>query len=287
MTAPATPAATVSPPAIAVATVAKSSVQPIAVTVQMPPDDHTFDYVNTGVSGGVGLVAAFIGAYLGYRLTKKANADLKAIEQREKDEVATFALYLKLNAIYTAVKGYRDHFNSEIAKAKADGIPDDHLTAAVQPFANDPAYVTFDSEELFRINRVGGDTLLNNLVSIDEQHNGMIQTFAQYRDRRLALMATFSDVQKVEGKDSIVEFDIEDEEKSKHFNAQMLMLNGLIWSAKKYADALTVAVFNLMIDLQRARSTFTGRSFEMEIPKPDGTTETFEFRPLVLSKKRV
>lgn len=184
----ATPPPVTAPPSPPLPTVVTPpAAQPIAVTVQMPPEKH--DYLADGMSGGIGLIGALVGAYAAYRFGLKAANQAKDRERKERENHLSFAVIHKLNRIYSAQMQVRASIEAgmsrlAVAKAKAEGEGRmflDHLSMEVRPFSTALSRVSFSADEVAAAGRMGGQEALKIVMVLDERHNTTAELLDQYR----------------------------------------------------------------------------------------------------------
>lgn len=170
----------------------------------LPPlQDATAGIVSSGsppADGGMAalynLAAALIGAVVGALATGKVTRGLarsaRAEEQREEDEVNSFALQQKLIRIYSSTFDLMMHFRKarqQQLKLQSDpSIRSAHIGILFRPFANFTSDQEFTISELYTLNRIGRHKLLNTFVGIDHQHNGLNQALRVFGHRRDQLM---------------------------------------------------------------------------------------------------
>ena len=87
---------------------------------------------------------------------------------------AAFAVYQKLNIIYTAAIQLNRHLNSGMAHAVLSGA--DHACLTVSPMTKMSSPVEFTIEELWTVTEIAGDHLINLVNSLDRNQEGELDT---------------------------------------------------------------------------------------------------------------
>lgn len=164
--------------------------EPIAVVVrEMPADDHLTDWVNIGMSAGVGLTAALLGAVIGNHLTRKTALEAKQRDDDEKLRFLSFAMRHKLMKIYSglnAIKTALAPAYDEVAARRARGEVA-HVSFLARGAGHRLYSVTFSEEELFRTARLAGPDFINPIMLLDEHYNSKIELVERYGRERETL----------------------------------------------------------------------------------------------------
>jgi hypothetical protein len=173
-------------PTVAASPLPATKAQPVAVTVQMPPDDHLTDWVNIGVSGSVGLIAALLGAYIGWRLTKKSSDEAREREERQKNAFASFVMMQKLGKIYSCLTELNQKFVDAAFAAAADN--NEHVCLYARAPANELEKIEFDYDELYRTGKICQLEFINSVTLLDAHFNSVLSIVERYTQARNALM---------------------------------------------------------------------------------------------------
>ncbi|WP_395444042.1 hypothetical protein [Caulobacter sp. UC70_42] len=246
--------------------------KPVTVAVtQMPPDDHLTDWVNIGVSGTVGLVAALLGAYIGYRLTKKSNDDTRQREEREKNEHAVFVMTQKLGKIYSRLTVINESVVN--AAMKSENENQKYIFINARPAANKLAEVHFTTDELWRTSRIAGLEFTNDVSILDEQFNSTLSLLERYeRERRLVIERLEAHGEATDGG---FEFDWESPEIAKaapHLEA----LDALIANMIENTEADRPRARKAIIDLHKGAGRYLKRQHLIVVNDLEGKPETIK-----------
>lgn len=246
--------------------------KPVTVAVtQMPPDDHLTDWVNIGVSGTVGLVAALLGAYIGYRLTKKSNDDNHQREEREKNEFAAFVMTQKLGRIYSRLTVINGAFVEAALKSHEDKQP--YIFINARPPANKLSEVKFETDELWRTGRMASLEYLNEITLLDEQFNSTLSLLERYEREREKVVERLIPFGKATGLG--FEFDWKHEEIAKDC-PRLEALDGLISTIIENTEADRPRAHKAIIELHKGAGRYLKRQNVIIVNDLEGKPETIK-----------
>lgn len=248
--------------------------KPVAVTVQMPPEQH--DYLADLTSGGIGLIGALVGAYAAYRFGLKATNDAKERERKERENHLSFAIIHKLNRIYSAQKQVRLSIESgaarlAAAKARAEGANRkflDNLCMEVRPFATTIPRVVFSADEVMTAGRIGGEKTMQIVMILDERHNTTAELLDQYRTAKAEFTAMKSLTEKFDPERgyAYVEWT---EEQYKAAQPKLYVMDAMIQSLLKHSTQDEEGSYDAVVAILLGRAK-TDAKADYRVVAPDG-----------------
>lgn len=268
---PVTALAATGPPAFA----SPPAAQPIAVTVQMPPEKH--DYLADLTNGGIGLIGALVGAYAAYHFGLKAAREAKDREGKERDAHLTFAVIHKLNKIYGAQKQIRKDTEEamvrlEIKKADAERQGKyflNHLSMEVRPLATSPTRVSFSPEEIMAAMRIGGADIQRTMMMIDDRHNTTIDMMDVYRAQKAAFEGSVEAGASFDPVNGEMLFQW-DEARYATFRPQLYILDVLVQALLEHSKEDERSTFDAIVLMLKGRAKAGQAKTESQITAPDG-----------------
>lgn len=183
-------AATAPPPPVEAQPKAALPTAPVSVVVtKMPEEKHDYgaDFLTGGIGVIGGLIGAVVGAAVAYRLNLRQAKKLKDAADVERLEYLSFATVLKLRIIYEAQTSVHRHIQKSVQAYAIGNYPS--VSMAVAAFGNTPSRVNFDPEEVMKIGKFVGNTVLNILLEVDLNHNTTMDLIDSYRVQRSAVYA--------------------------------------------------------------------------------------------------
>jgi hypothetical protein len=94
------------------------------------------------------------------------------------------SLIMKMARLYSNIRTLHEHVEQDL---KAAGNPAGNLWQFVTPLANPPAPIYFTSEELGMLLGLKDNAVFNSVVSMDQIHNGLLDTMRAYTGHRQRL----------------------------------------------------------------------------------------------------
>lgn len=177
-------AATAPPPPVKAKPQSPVATVPVSVVVtKMPEEKHDFgaDFLTGGIGVLGGLIGAVVGAGVAYRLNLRQAKKLKDAADLERLEYLSFAVVLKLRNIYEAQTSVHRHIKDSLDAYVPENYPS--VSMAVSAFGNTPARVNLDPEEVLKVGKFVGNTVLNILLEVDINHNTTMDLIDSYRSQ--------------------------------------------------------------------------------------------------------
>jgi hypothetical protein len=133
-----------------------------------------------------GAVVGGVIAFIIQLIILREAAKQRAKENDERRQALGHALLFKMIKIHSNLYGFDQHLEERFAEAEKDGFEGEPWQIYL-PLANTPAPVRFSTDEMAMLLSLKDDDLFNDIVSLDEVHNGTIDIFRTLNARRQAL----------------------------------------------------------------------------------------------------
>jgi hypothetical protein len=130
----------------------------------------------------VGGVIALIAQLIALRAERKHREE----DHKRAQQALGTSLLFKMTRIYSDFVNTHRHIEDHCKSAQERNLTGE-LWQFVPPLANPPPLVHFTSDEMGMLIGLKDNDLFNALVSLDEVHNGMVETIKVYKELRLAL----------------------------------------------------------------------------------------------------
>lgn len=137
--------------------------------------------------------SAIIGAIVGGLIAMIAQLIALRAERKHREEdhkrvqqALANSLLFKMTRIYSDIVNTHRHVEDHCKIAQERNLTGE-LWQYVPPLANPPPLVHFSSDEMGMLLGLKDDDVFNAVVSLDEVHNGMVETIKVYKELRLAL----------------------------------------------------------------------------------------------------
>ena len=256
-----------------------STGEPLAVTVQLPPDrpDYAGDLLTGGIGILGGLLGAVAGAYAAYRWGLKAAQDAKDRDAKERNSHHGFSLIHKLNRIYSAQKQIRVAIEAGVerlavakAQAEAEGRrAHDHLSLEVRPFSTSLSRVHFTADEVMAAGRVGGQDALQIVMVLDERHNTTADLLDQYRQAKLEFQGMSTALRDFDAERGYAQLGWT-EEQYKEAQPHLFVMDATVRSLLKHTKQDERSTYDAILAVLIGRAKAEGATADYRVPDPDG-----------------
>lgn len=221
-------------------------------------------YTLEWISGLIGAGGAVLGSLVTILWTEWFNSRSRKRERREKFSAGSFAAYQRLNKIYSLSVIIRNHLESGIAAAKAErGAP---ICAKIQPINRLSGPIYFTIEELWTIAQLGGSDLINNINSLDDSFNALLDLMERYERERADILAQVIP-ERMEGLVGTLGLT---EEQMKRLRPKFAALDAMAVDTAKMATSIVTDCFEALVSLVKVKSRPLGKEFEILLPDPKG-----------------
>lgn len=229
---------------------------------------HTSEWIS-GIAGAGG---AILGSIVAIIATEFISWRKRKRDQREKLSAAAFTALQRLNQIYSVTITLRDHLKE--GKSLSDKQPI-QLCLATRPIQRMSSPVIFPAEEMWAMIKIGGGKLLNNIQSLDNVFNMLLDTMDSYNRDRQELTDAIPAPEIMSGHrgtSAVSEQDII------RLRPKIIDLNGRIISCISIADKLAVDAFSSLVLIATSEKRLFGKKFEIQLPNPAGEIVKFGAR---------
>jgi hypothetical protein len=139
----------------------------------------------TIIGGIISTFVAFIIQQRSFEATKRQRAE----DRHEARKALAYSMFFKMIRIHSSIvllgKGNRE----SIAAAEANGVAGDYWQKVI-PHGNLPPRVTFTADEMALLLSLDFN-IFNEIAAYDDIHNSLVDLFAEYARRRVAVMERF------------------------------------------------------------------------------------------------
>ena len=157
-----------------------------AETVRILGHAIPLDALATGMTG---IVGAILGSVVTVGWTEFFNWRARRRDLKEKQRVGSFAMYQRLNRIYSDAMLMRKHIGDSIMEVFLRQIPVPFVSLRVMPMGQLSSDFEFTVDELWIATQVGGPALCNQVQALDHAHNMLNHAMAEYQILRNKAMA--------------------------------------------------------------------------------------------------
>jgi hypothetical protein len=227
-------------------------------------EGHASDWI----SGWIGAGGAILGSLVTVAWTEYFNARTRKRERREKNAVGSFAAYQKLNQIYSSASQISRHLKNSFQLGINQGIPFKCL--ATVPIMRLSTQVNFTVDELWTLTRVGGEALLNQVNSLDQAYNALIEIMDRY-DKDRALLLEKMTPTEMNGEMGSGAFTKEEFLK---IQPGLVQLDSLLTQTFPISTKLVSDTFDALRMLVHAKAKPLGKKFAITLPDLDGVEIT-------------
>lgn len=217
----------------------------------------------------IGLVITAItgigGALWGARVGAKMSADyakkLADDAELDRNRAAAFAVHHKVSRIYGQTTALHAIMATALAKARAEKVV---WSLQIDEPANPLPLFHFTVEEHFRAFRYGGSPLANAIMILDEEHNALVATFAEFFRRRTVLNDRIVNRENglLAGEITVDAF--------RSYQDDFEKLDEFLEYIQRIADRLRREAFAAILVSMQARIVKLGEDFAYSIESPDG-----------------
>jgi hypothetical protein len=134
------------------------------------------------IGGLIGGFIALIAQWTALRAERKRRDD----DYKREQQALGCSLLFKMVRIYSDFVNTHRHIEDHCKLAEERKLSGE-LWQFVPPLANPPPLVYFSSDEMGMLLRQKDDDVFNAVVSLDEVHNGMVETLKVYKELRMKL----------------------------------------------------------------------------------------------------
>jgi hypothetical protein len=217
------------------------------------------------IAGGIGAVGVLAGAFVSVLWTEFFNQRSRKRDRKERFATGTFAVYQKLNYIYSLTMVRRDHLSRGILEAILIGAP--FLYSTTLPVFGHSKLVEFTTDDLWAITQVGGADLVNTVNSLDNAFNQQSAIMRYYSEERRGLTSRYPPSTRIV--DGVASIGVTQEQ---FFQMQPIIveLDGIVLQTHTLMTQLLTDTFQALRALVYAREKPLGPEFGITLPGLDG-----------------